>query len=262
MTVIFPGMRAKAPAKGASRNFANVSTGRRILKRKTTALLFCSTAGRFPSPGRRKVILPHAALAELVTAEWAGQGVLIDPSAMPITCICNSAIEGVAGEMLAVTGEIVRYAGSDLVCYRASEPASLAAAQAQAWDPVLDWARAALGADFQPALGVVHLAQPPAAISAARSALERCTGTGAAAPFRLAALSVITSLTGSALLALQCAMGAATPEGAWGASHVDEDFQARMWGSDDEAQARRLSRWLEMRAAGQVLISCPAVTDV
>ena len=207
------------------------------------------------TPGRRRVLLPNAALAELVVAEWAGQGALIDPATMPVTRICNSAIEGVADEMEAVADEIVRFAGSDLMCYRAGEPASLVAAQAQAWDPVLDWAREKLGARLMLAQGIVHVAQLPEALAAVRAGLARCAGADTSAPFRLAALSVITSLTGSALLALQCGEGGCTPEQAWAAAHVDEDFQAKMWGPDEEAQARRAARWQDMAAAGQVLAS-------
>ena len=75
-----------------------------------------------------------------VAAEWERQRETIDPADMPLTRLLNSAIDGVAQTMAETRAEIVRYAGSDLVCYRAEEPDTLVARQAHAFDPVLGWA--------------------------------------------------------------------------------------------------------------------------
>ncbi len=158
---------------------------------------------RARTPAKKPLILPTRALAELVAAEWAGQGETIDPAAMPLTRLANSALDGVAAAMAATRAEIAGYAGSDLLCYRATAPEALVAAEAAAFDPVLDWAREALGAKFLVAEGVVHVRQPEPALAAVRAALEAVES-----PFALAALHVMTSLTGSVLLALAVARGA------------------------------------------------------
>ena len=118
----------------------------------------------------------------------------------------------------AVADEVAKYLGSDLLCYRAEAPEGLVARQAQAWDPVLAWARDALGARFVLVQGVVHVAQPREAIAAARAAIP-------AEPWRLGAVASITTLTGSALLALALSAGAIDADAAWAAAHVDEDWQ-------------------------------------
>ena len=41
---------------------------------------------------------------------------------MPLTRLLNSAIDGVAHTMAETRADILRYAGSDLLCYRAEEP--------------------------------------------------------------------------------------------------------------------------------------------
>jgi chaperone required for assembly of F1-ATPase len=134
------------------------------------------------------------------------------------------------------------------VCYRALEPAALAAAQAAAWDPVIAWAGEALGARFELAVGVRFVAQPAAARAAIRAEIGKF-----ALPFALAALASATTLTGSALLALALARRCLTPEETWAAAHVDEDWNIEKWGADAEAQARRQSRRLEMEAAAVML---------
>ena len=201
------------------------------------------------TPARALVTLPTAAAAALLADEWNAQGEIVRPGTMPAVRLTNSVLDGVVRTMAEVRAEIVRYAGSDLVCYRAEEPADLSAEQQAAWDPVLDWAHRSLEAPLFKANGVIHVSQPTAALAAIAQAVEDGVGTGAGAPFRLGALHVMTTLTGSALLALAVLTGFRSPEAAWAAAHVDEDVQIRRWGADEEAMARRQNRWTEMRAA-------------
>jgi chaperone required for assembly of F1-ATPase len=200
------------------------------------------------TPARNALTLPTRALAEAVAAEWAAQVGVINPGTMPLTRLANSAIDGVSREADAVRAEIAKYAGSDLLCYRAGEPKSLVSAQAAEWDPVLDWARDALGARFVLSEGVMFVDQPNASIDAIRRAVADVNCHHA-----LAALSSITTLTGSILLALAVLRGRLTADEAWRAAHVDEDFQMRAWGEDADAMARRARRWREMDAAATVL---------
>jgi chaperone required for assembly of F1-ATPase len=200
------------------------------------------------TPAGNPLVLPTRALAELVAAEWAGQGATIDPASMPATRIANSAIDGVAAAMPETRAELAAYAETDLLFYRAGAPEKLVAAQAAAFDPALDWAHGAFGVRFILAEGVIHVRQPERSLAAIRAALDAFDD-----PFCLAALHVATTLTGSILLALAVARGAVAAPEAWRAAHVDEDFQIGQWGEDDEAMARRAARWREMAAADGML---------
>jgi len=201
------------------------------------------------TPGKNDLALPTLEAAQALAAEWAAVNELIDPSVMPLTRLVNSAIDGVAGRLASTVEEIGRYAGSDLVFYRADEPDTLVRAQAAAWDPVLAFARQKFGAAFICTEGVMFVEQPQPALTGVKEAVERIARSGAAAPFALAALSVMTTLTGSVLIALAVAYGGLTPSEAWRAAHVDEDFEMAAWGEDAEALQRRASRWREMEAA-------------
>jgi chaperone required for assembly of F1-ATPase len=199
------------------------------------------------TPAKALLALPTRALAEAVAGEWSAQQAHINPATMPLTRLANSAIDGVRGREAEVRADIVKYAGSDVLCYRASEPEGLVRRQAEMWDPVLGWARDALGARFAVAQGLMPVAQPETATSAIAAALEGFDAFG------LAALHVMTTLTGSALLALAQARGLLTAEQAWTAAPVDEDWQIGNWREDAEAAARRQRRWAEMQAAGRML---------
>jgi chaperone required for assembly of F1-ATPase len=198
------------------------------------------------TPAGHALALPSGALAQAVAAEWDAQRDMIDPAAMPLTRLANSIIDGVAPAPGPAAEEVAKYFGSDLTCYRADTPDGLVQAQARHWDPILNWAREALGARFVLGEGVMFVAQPDHAVAAARAAIP-------SDPWRLGAVNVITTLTGSALIALAVSHGRLTVEDAWAAAHVDEDWNMSLWGRDELALDRRAKRFAEMQAAGTVL---------
>ena len=197
------------------------------------------------TPSGRALVVPSRQIAEGIAAEWQAQPEFIDPLTMPLTRFGNS-VDAVVDRVEAVTEDVAKYFGSDLLFYRAAYPEALVAREAALWDPVLFWAADALGAHFILAEGIVHVRQPDAAIAAARAALP-------GDPWSIAALHVITTLTGSALLALALLRGVLDQEQAWKAAHVDEDWNAEKWGVDEEVAARRAARLVDFRAAAGIL---------
>lgn len=199
------------------------------------------------TPGKKALMLPTRALAGLVADEWAAQEGEINPSTMPLTRFSNTAIDAVSGALEEVAADIVAYSGRDLLCYRAGDQPQLAKKQAELWDPVLAWAREALGARFDIAEGVMPIDQPAPALKAVARALEPHDA------YRLTALHVMTTLTGSAILSLAHSRGALDAAAAWAAAHADEDYQISMWGEDYEASVKRGQRKAEFDAASRYL---------
>ena len=198
------------------------------------------------TPARRALAAPCRPLAEAIAAEWRAHTKFIDPAAMPMTRLANTIIDAVAAAQDEVAGDIVKYLGSDLVCYRAATPKALAARQSLHWDPILAWGKAALGAEFATAQNITHFRQPDDAIARASAAIPRD-------PWRLGAVHAATTLTGSALIALALARGDIALDAAWTAAHVDEDWNMELWGRDELGLRRRAYRFAEMEAAAKVL---------
>jgi chaperone required for assembly of F1-ATPase len=198
------------------------------------------------TPARRALIAPNLALAGVIAAEWDAQGEVIDPATMPLTRLANAIIDGVAGKPGPVAVETEEYLASDLLFYRATSPQQLRERQAAQWDPILAWTRDVLGAHFKLGEGVVHVVQPEAALKAAAVAIPTD-------PWQLGAVHVITTLTGSALIALALAHGALSADAAWEAAHVDEDWNMAQWGMDEMAIQRRAFRHAEFGAAANIL---------
>ncbi|PTM90241.1 ATP12 family chaperone protein [Mycoplana dimorpha] len=199
------------------------------------------------TPAKRPLVVASASVADRLKAEWDAQVEEIDPAKMPVTRLVNTALDGVADNRDAVVDEIVRFAGTDMICYRADSPERLVELHRQGWDPVLEWAAAAVGARFILAEGVIHQEQPPAAIAAFASALGKFSS-----PLAIACLHTVTTLTGSAILALAFAHGRLDSETVWKLAHIDEDWQIEHWGTDEEAFRRRELRRQELDVAAGV----------
>ena len=176
------------------------------------------------TPAKNRLIAPTRAIAEMIAAEWAGQGETLSIAAMPTTRLANSALDGIASTLQETLDEIARF------------------------DPPLRWAEETLGVRFALAAGIVHVQQSAEALAVARAALS-----AHASPFGLAALHGVTILTGSALLALALARRAHDAETVWRIAHVDEDFQISKWGQDWEAAERREARRREFLTYAAVL---------
>ena len=200
------------------------------------------------TPSGRALVAPAREIADAISAEWDAQKEIIDPLTMPFTRFANSVVDAVVDRVEAVADDIAKYLGSDLLFYRAGHPEALVAREAALWDPVVFWAADTLGAHFILAEGIVHVRQPDPAIAAARAALP-------ADPWSIAALHVVTTLTGSALLALALLRGVVDQDRVWAAAHVDEDWNIEKWGVDEEVAARRAARLIDFRAAAHILKS-------
>lgn len=189
------------------------------------------------TPGRAPLVLPTPALAEAVAEEWRAVGETIDPRDMPLTGLANAAIDRIAPDPAPFAAGLAVYGESDLLYYRAEDPAPLVERQAESWDPLLAWARGRYDIHFETTAGVIHRAQPEATIARLAEAVGALDG------FRLAGLSPVVTVSGSLVGALALLEGAVAAETLWQAALVDELWQAEQWGEDELAiQARDAHR--------------------
>ncbi len=181
------------------------------------------------TPAKTLLVVPTEALAQAIAAEWDAQQGEIKPDTMPYTRTANSAIDKVAVQFDDVATMLSAYGGSDHLCYRATGPEPLVARQAAAWDPLLAWAAQSLDLHLTVTAGIMHVAQPEAALARANALVAALN------PFQLAAFHDLVALSGSLVLALAVIHGRLDPDTAWRLSRIDEDWQIEEWGEDEEA---------------------------
>lgn len=200
------------------------------------------------TPGKKiPVMLPVHSLAQAMAEEWAEQVEFINPATMPMTRLINSAVESGEEMVPAFRAEIGKFAGNDLLLYRADSPQELVAEQERVWDGVLVKLARKFDVAFQPTIGIIHQPQPASTLEKLDQALE---GLGL---HSLTAMVSITGITGSGLLAIALLHQLLDADEVWTAAHVDEDHQIRLWGEDEEATERRAKRRVEFDVAVRVV---------
>lgn len=186
--------------------------------------------------GGRPQVVPTQALAEAMAAEWSAQGPEIDPALFLLRDMADYAIDVVARDRASVIGEILPYAETDTLCYRAEPDEAFAARQRLMWEPLLANAETRLGVQFVRVTGIIHKPQPVETLAALRDELEALDA------FQLAALRNTTSLAASLVIGLAALQPQADLDALWDAANLEEDWQAELWGKDAEAMDRREKR--------------------
>ncbi|WP_424969892.1 ATP12 family chaperone protein [Dinoroseobacter sp. S76] len=195
------------------------------------------------TPLKTRLVVPTAAFAEKIAAEWQAQEELIDPKTMPFTRAANAALDKVTVQRAEVADMLAAYGGTDLLCYRATDPEGLRARQAAAWDPLLDWTAETYGARLQVTAGIVPVDQNAADLAKLAEAVHSYE------PFALTGLHDLIAISGSLVLGLAVARGRLTPEEGFDLSRIDENWQIEQWGEDEEeAELVSLKRTDYLRA--------------
>jgi chaperone required for assembly of F1-ATPase len=202
------------------------------------------------TPAKQPLIVPTEGMAMAIADEWQAQTGKVNPESMPVTRSANSAIDKVTSQFDAVVNLTAAYGASDLLCYRAAAPVELVALQAQAWDPLLAWAKATYGVDLHVTTGVMPIAQPTETTVRLRAEVARMT------PFQLTAFHDLVALSGSLVLALAVTAGKLTADQAWTHSRVDENWQTSLWGADEDAAALATFRHAALQHAGRFYALC------
>jgi len=201
------------------------------------------------TPAKSVLVVPTAPLGEAIAAEWSGvpdKGEIV-VSHLPLTRLAATGLDRVASQRTRVIDETAKYAGSDLLCYRATDPESLVTRQQDTWQPLLDWVAARYGASLTVCKGLTYVAQPEASLARMRSAVA------AHSDFALGALYNLTHIAGSLVIALAVAEKHLDAEAAYRAAQLDELYQVERWGDDPLALQRREGVRKDIDAAARFL---------
>jgi chaperone required for assembly of F1-ATPase len=199
------------------------------------------------TPLGHPLAVPTEALARAIADELAAQEKDIRPHTMPMTQLACTAIDRAGRERAALVEAVLRFAATDLLCYRAEEPEALVTRQRDAWQPLLDWAATDLDAPLRVTTGVVPVDQPATTIIALKATVEGLDDLA------LAALSAATAASGSLVIGLALVRGRLDAETAFTVSHLDETFQMERWGEDAEAAERRRAVRADLEAVARFL---------
>lgn len=195
--------------------------------------------------GGRPQLVPSAALAKALAAEWAGQGEEINAAAFFLRDMADYAIDVIGPDRAGALRQILPYGETDTLCYRAEPGEALGRRQDAVWEPLLRAAETRLDVHFERVAGIIHRPQPPQTMTRLEAVLATLPDC------ELAALNTLASLAASLLIGLAALEPGVDVPLLWDAANLEEDWQAELWGKDAEAEARRARRAETFAAAAR-----------
>lgn len=201
------------------------------------------------TPAKAVLVVPTRALAEAIAAEWAAvpERAEINAAHLPLTRLAATGIDRVVARRDEVIADTSKYAGSDLLCYRAAGPDSLVGLQRERWDPLLAWAVERHGARLITAEGIGFVEQA----AEARARLHEAVASHG--DLALSALYNLTHTAGSVVIALAVSDGRLDAVDAFAAAQTDELYQVDRWGDDPIAEKQREGVRRDIEAAARFL---------
>jgi chaperone required for assembly of F1-ATPase len=201
------------------------------------------------TPAKSVLLVPTRALGEAIAAEWGDvpDKDELNVSQLPLTRLAATGLDRVPLQRERVIDDTAKYAASDLLCYRAPDPATLVERQHRTWQPLLDWAADHYAARLLATEGTTLLDQPSHAVARLRAAVA------AHSDLALSALYNLTHISGSLVIALALSEGQLSAGDAFAAAQLDELFQIERWGEDPIAAQRHAGIRQDIEAGARFL---------
>lgn len=165
---------------------------------------------------------PSKALADGVVSEWAAQEDKVKPDTMPLTSLLTTAIDKIR-DREKITESCMRYLDTDLVCYWTKEPEELAALQKEKWGAWVKWFEGHFEVPLYTTKKIDALTQDSEAHKRVWNYIESLDD------YYFTVVHVLTSLSGSLILALAFSEGDITPEEIFEASYLEELYRGEIY---------------------------------
>jgi chaperone required for assembly of F1-ATPase len=199
------------------------------------------------TPAGNPVIVPTKPLADAIAGEWRSEGDKMRLERMGLTRLANTAIDRVSENRAMPVAELLKFAGGDLLCFRASGPTRLVERQSAVWDPLMEWAGKKYGISLETRCDIAPLTLQGGDFAALNSLLLQMD------EFSLACLVSAANILGSVILALALYDGLVDAAQAFEAAELDSRYQAEIWGEDPELTSRNANKLKDVSVIAQFL---------
>jgi len=173
---------------------------------------------------------PSRPLALALAQEWHQQLDEINPNNMPLTTICNTAIDNPTQlEKGALVEAILGFLHTDTICCLTDEPETLKALQDREWTPIRDWFESKFNVSLTATSDLFGSNQPVETLQTLGVFLQECN------KWQLSGLQTSINAVKSFILPFAVIEGKLTVEEAVNLSQLELDFQIERWGNVEYA---------------------------
>lgn len=185
------------------------------------------------TPLKKKLVVFNAKIAEELFEEWNQDVNVIDTDDMIFYGILSTSIDKIYNYRKLYIKNILDFIDTDLICYRSEKPDSLVKWQCKNWDPILLKAEKYIKNNIKVNSGIMPLKQDKEIHIRITELLSKLSN------LEIIAFHRITNLTGSIFLSLCIYENDLIKKNAFELSYLDELWQAKNWGCENEASTKR-----------------------
>ena len=195
---------------------------------------------KLTTPMKKELVLPSEILVNEVLREWDQNSDNINIDDLVFYGVLSTAIDKVIIEKDAYVNDIIDFINTDLICYRAESPNDLIALQNKSWNPILLLIEKYIDVKIKVFKGIMPSNQDQKVHTEIKKLISNLSDV------QISVLHRITNLIGSIFLSLCILKKDLLKEDAFECSFLDELWQAKNWGHEEDASIKRNKIRLEL----------------
>ena len=185
------------------------------------------------TPMQKDLIFSNYKIAKETALEWDIDEKEINTENMVFYGLISTAIDKISNDKVSYIENVLGFSNTDLICYRADGPNELVDLQNSSWNPIISFIKKYIDVELKFFIGVMPSKQSLEIFNRLKTLINSFSD------IEISALHRITNLTGSIFISICILKGDVLKNEAFELSFLDELYQAKNWGIEQESLDKR-----------------------
>ena len=185
------------------------------------------------TPMQKDLIFSNYKIAKETALEWDIDEKEINTENMVFYGLISTAIDKISNDKVSYIENVLGFINTDLICYRADGPNELVDLQNSSWNPIISFIKKYIDVELKFFIGVMPSKQSLEIFNRLKTLINSFSD------IEISALHRMTNLTGSIFISICILKGDVLKNEAFELSFLDELYQAKNWGIEEESLDKR-----------------------
>ena len=185
------------------------------------------------TPMQKDLIFSNYKIAKETALEWNIDEKEINTENMVFYGLISTAIDKISNDKVSYIENVLGFINTDLICYRADGPNELVDLQNSSWNPIISFIKKYIDVELKFFIGVMPSKQSLEIFNRLKTLINSFSD------IEISALHRMTNLTGSIFISICILKGDVLKNKAFELSFLDELYQAKNWGIEEESLDKR-----------------------
>jgi len=188
---------------------------------------------KLKTPLKNELRLHNQIIANEILKEWNQNSDIVNTEHLIFYGLLSMAIDKVNEQRDAYISDIINFIDTDLICYRAEGPNDLVSLQNQNWNPILLLIEKYIKANISIFKGIMPSEQDQKVHAGIKHLIVKLSDV------QISVLHRLTNIIGSVFLSICILKKDLSKKQAYEFAFLDELWQAKNWGHEEEASIKR-----------------------